>query len=338
MTLPSTCADRPPDNRLALFSPRQYFEVRAGRVIGRFRVSHEIGRGGHGIVYQASDPWLDRHVALKTIVQPQPLEDATTAHREARLLSRVANPHVVALYDFFHEEEADVLVMELVTGPTLDTISRPATLRPSHAASLGAQLAKGLHALHAAGVVHGDIKPANLRLSANGVLKILDLGVARSTTGRSSREEELSGPQMIAGTIPYMSPEQLQGRDPDERSDIWSAGAVIFELATGQRAVDTLTPSSQYRFIREGLFPRPCERRPDIPPVLAAVITRAMTPAPSRRFQSARELLEALEEPSASRRIRARSIGAESACRAAAEYRCRGREIQKAAAPASATE
>jgi serine/threonine protein kinase len=268
--------------------------VPAGRVIGRFLAGPEIGRGGHGIVYEGSDLWLERPVALKTIVPREAGGEVTTARREARLLARVADPHVVGLFDFISLPEADVLVMELVTGPSLHVLAPGSALLSGRVEALGAQLADGLRALHDAGVVHGDIKPANLRLSARGVLKILDLGVAHSTNGGALSGEAPTGSRMIAGTIPYMSPEQLQGCEPDVRSDIWSAGAVLFELATGQRAVDTMTPASQLRFIREGLFPSPREIRPNISGPLADVIVRAMAPDPLQRFQSARELLRAL--------------------------------------------
>ena len=144
---------------------------------------------------------------------------------------------------------------------------------------LGFQLATGLHGMHSAGIVHGDIKPANLRLAADGKLKILDLGVARSVES-SGATVTGDGPAVMNGTPAYMSPEQLRGAPADVRSDIWSAGAVLFELATGQRLNDAGASSSAAERIRAGIRRAP----------LAAVIARATEPDPRCRFQSALQL------------------------------------------------
>jgi serine/threonine protein kinase len=169
--------------------------------------------------------------------------------------------------------------MELVAGPTLHELSGRTALRPSDVLRLGAQLATGLHAMHSVGIVHGDIKPANLRLAADGKLKILDLGVARSieSAAAPAMHEE---PAVINGTLPYMSPEQLRGARADVRSDIWSVGAVLFELATGQRLNDARASATRLDRIRAGVLRES----------LAAVIARATDPDPCCRFQSASEL------------------------------------------------
>jgi serine/threonine protein kinase len=280
--------NRPRRTLIATIAPERstfdgsgYFELDRDVRIGRFIVDREIGRGGHGVVYRASDTMLKRDVALKTIVASPYLP--RTAAIEARILSRISNDHVVTLFDLLQERHGDVLVMELVAGPTLHELSRRTALRPTDVLRLGTQLAGGLHAMHSAGIVHGDIKPANLRLAADGKLKILDLGVARSiesSDATAMREE----PAVIHGTVAYMSPEQLRGSCGDVRSDIWSAGAVLFELATGQRFIDTPTSSSPVDRIRAGILRES----------LAAVIAQATDPDPCCRFQSAFELRVAI--------------------------------------------
>jgi serine/threonine protein kinase len=200
---------------------------------------------------------------------------------------------VVTLFDVLQERDGDVLVMELVAGPTLHELSRGTALAPADVLRLGTQLAIGLHAMHSAGIVHGDIKPANLRLAADGKLKILDLGIAcsiESSEATAMREE----PAVIHGTVAYMSPEQLRGARGDVRSDIWSAGAVLFELATRQRFIDTRPSSSPVDRIRARILREP----------LAAVIARATDPDPCRRFQSAFELCLAIHRTEASQGVR----------------------------------
>ena len=271
------------------FDGSGYFELDRDIRIGRFIVDREIGRGGHGVVYRASDTVLKRDVALKTIVASR--DKPRAAAIEARILSRISNAHVVTLFDLLQERHGDVLVMELVAGPTLLELSRRRALRLADVVRLGTQLATGLHAMHSAGIVHGDIKPANLRLAADGRLKILDLGVARSieSPGATAMREE---PVVIHGTLPYMSPEQLRGARGDVRSDIWSVGAVLFEMATGQRLFDTRASSSPVDRISAGI------RRES----LAAVVARATDPDPCCRFQSAFELRRAIRGTEGSQR------------------------------------
>ena len=273
---------------------RRHCELEIGSALGRFRVLQEIGRGGHGVVYRAVDTGLGRDVALKTVVRPAG-ERSLAVGAEAALLCRVHDQHVVAIFDLIPHGDADVLVLELVHGASLDTLARTEKLTPREASALGVQLAEGLDALHRAGIVHGDIKPANLRLSASGVLKILDLGVARFMPDTISRQPVPASAQVVVvGTVPYMSPEQLRGAAGDVRSDIWSAGTVLFELATGRRAFGNLTTTSRLTRILNGIVPLPHEIKPGIPASLERVILKALNADPDRRFQSARELIRGL--------------------------------------------
>ena len=272
--------------------PRTLIELVEGSSIGRFRIGTEIGRGGYAAVYRAFDPWLERNVAVKVTMRTKPTSRRKVVWSEARALACVNHPHVVTLFDMVQERDREVLVMELVDGASLSELSRHSPLDSSTVAALGVQLADGLEAIHAAGLVHGDIKPANVRLTTDGVLKILDLGVAVVAGGATA---DARAPRSLAGTVSYMSPERLQGTGGDARGDIWSAGAVLFELATGRRAVDTLTSSTLVRFVCQGIFPERWNLASRMATPLADVIERAMAPNPDARFQSARELGEALE-------------------------------------------
>jgi serine/threonine protein kinase len=274
---------------------RRHCELKIGSVLGRYQVLQEIGRGGHGVVYRAVDTHLWRDVALKTVVQPDTDQPrGREAVTEAQLLSRVDDPHIVGIFDVIPHGDATVLVLELVDGPSLDVLVRTDKLSVREVSALGIQLAGGLETLHRADIVHGDIKPANLRLTTGGVLKILDFGVARFVSGDASENRTSAATQVIVGTVPYMSPEQLRGSAADVRSDIWSAGTVLFELATGRRAFAKLTTTTRLSRILNGIVPRPHEIRPDIPLPLELVILKALSPDPDRRFQSAGELIGAL--------------------------------------------
>ena len=177
--------------------PRTLIELVEGSSIGRFRIGTEIGRGGYAAVYRAFDPWLERHVAVKVTMRTKPTSRRKVVWSEARALACVNHPHVVTLFDMVQERDREVLVMELVDGASLSELSRHSPLDSSTVAALGVQLADGLEAIHAAGLVHGDIKPANLRLTSDGVLKILDLGVA-VVAGNATADSK--APRSLAGS------------------------------------------------------------------------------------------------------------------------------------------
>lgn len=267
--------------------PPPHVELEPGTRLGRYRVGEEVGRGSYAVVYQGRDTWLERDVALKAM--PESLHRSTL--EEARLLCRVQHRHVVTIHDVVRDGLVDALVLELVGGASLGVRVRQGPLPPGEVVEIGAQLAAGLDALHSAGVLHRDIKPANLRLTADGVLKILDLGVGCCLTA-GARTACATAP--VAGTIPYMSPERLQGSCGDARSDLWSAGAVLFELATGRRVVDGLSGSAQDRFVRDGHFPDPWRLASTLPHPLGTVVARSLAPDPRERYQSAQDLLDDL--------------------------------------------
>ena len=211
-----------------------------GQRFGRYRIEEEIGAGGMGVVYRAYDEKLERDLAIK-VLTPGTLCDEVARKRfrnEARVLSRLNHPCIQTIHDFDNFDGQDYLVSELVPGVSLDTRLRSGALPEKDVVHLGFQLAQGLEAAHAAGVLHRDLKPANLRRTFDGRLKILDFGLAtlsrEALLTLSITQTMATAPIGIAGTLPYMSPEQLLEEELDQRSDIYAAGVVLFELATGR--------------------------------------------------------------------------------------------------------
>ena len=222
--------------------PVEWAGATTTQTIGRFRVEEKLGAGGMGVVYRARDERLDRDVALKV------LPSGTLADKEARkcfrrealALSQLKHPNIATVYDFDTDQGVDFLVMEYIPGVTLDEKVAAGPLGEQEISLLGTQLAQGLAAAHEVGVVHRDLKPGNLRVTPDGRVKILDFGLAELLRpGELDREVRVTATlgqaQGAMGTLPYMSPEQLQEDNVDSRSDIYAAGAVLYEMATGQR-------------------------------------------------------------------------------------------------------
>jgi serine/threonine protein kinase len=220
-----------------LFASGVSFE--AGTMFGAYRIEQLIGRGGMGEVYRARDTRLDRLVALKILhehLTGNP-ERQTRFEREARLLSRLNHPHICTLYDVGEHEGSTYLVLELLNGETLAERlerSQPDALPLKDALAIAVDVAEALEAAHQRGVVHRDVKPSNIMLTPAGA-KLLDFGISKAVLeGTGWQTSTVEG--RILGTVPYMAPEQLEGRDADMRSDIFSSGAVLYEMVTGRRA------------------------------------------------------------------------------------------------------
>jgi serine/threonine protein kinase len=270
-----------------------------GTTVSRYSIGDLIGAGGMGQVYRARDERLHRNVAVKVLSRRD--EPCGRGERElvteARALSRLSHPHVAAIYDFLTESGRDFIVMEFVPGSTLKEILASCSLPFAEVVRLGRQMAQALAAAHAAQVVHRDIKPANLKVTENGELKILDFGLAQLMPCIGVKEISTHSPAEFgpAGTIPYMSPEQLRGEVADERSDIFSAGAVLYEMATGRPA---FPQAKMVQLIDAVLHQDP------VPPSTISLhihatfdrlVNKAMQKRPAKRYQSARELDAALE-------------------------------------------
>jgi serine/threonine protein kinase len=270
-----------------------------GSALGNYRLEGPLGTGGMGVVFLASDTRQGRRVAVKVL--PADRLDERSRQRlrdEATTLSRLNHPNIAAVIDFGSQADIDFVVMEYVPGTTLDVMLQSGPLESATVARLGAQLARGLCAAHASGIVHRDIKPANLRVTPDGILKILDFGVAmftlpgpeaKTTAGFFDRTPAL------AGTLQYMAPERLRGTPADPGADIFSAGAVLFEMACGRPAFSDAQPLRVIQSILSASRMRPSSLNPLIDSALESVILRALDPDPGWRFARAKDLAEALE-------------------------------------------
>jgi eukaryotic-like serine/threonine-protein kinase len=286
----------------------------AGTTVSRYAIVDLIGVGGMGQVYRARDERLQRNVAIKVRGRQadSQVDREPELVTEARALSRLSHPHIAAIYDFLTEAEREFIVMEFVPGATLKEILTAGPLPLAEVLRLGRQMMQGLAAAHAAQLVHRDIKPANLKITTSGELKILDFGLAQpipldASPDTSTRPQTEFGP---AGTMPYMAPEQLCGRRADERSDIFSAGAVLYEMATGQPAFPQRTFGELVDAILHQHPKAPSELNDRVPVAFDRLVGRAMQKRPGRRYQTAIELDDALDTLSADHgRAPASSIG-----------------------------
>ncbi len=281
-----------------------------GTMLSHYRLVEKIGEGGMGVVYRARDETLDRDVALK-VLPPGALADAATRRRfrkEALSLSRLNHPNIETVHAFDAHGGVDYLVMEFIPGVTLDEKLAAGPLPENEVAHLGTQLADGLAAAHAQGVVHHDLKPGNLRLTTDGRLKILDFGLAKwlQPAVDLKTTDKLSDTGSGAGTLPYMAPEQLKKDEVDPRSDIYAAGAVLYEMATGRRPFPQTSPPRLIEAILNQTPPNPGALNPLISPALESIVVKAMDKTPERRYQTARELQVDLERLGASVTTQAR--------------------------------
>jgi TolB-like protein len=272
----------------------------SGSRLGPYEIVAPIGAGGMGEVYRARDPRLGRDVAVK-VLSKEAAADPDRLRRfeqEARAVAALSHPNVLAIFDV-GIGESPFLVTELLDGETLRSLLARGPLTAPRTIELGLQLAAGLAAAHARGIVHRDLKPDNIFITTDGTLKVLDFGLAKSR-GRDrvpspltvTHAETMQG--AVLGTLGYMAPEQVRGRDADARSDVFACGAILFEMTTGQRAFLGDTPADTISAMLNQA-PSALVFLPATPPALAATIRRAVEKEPGRRFQSARELGLALE-------------------------------------------
>lgn len=265
-----------------------------GQTLSHYRILDRIGAGGMGVVYRARDEHLKRDVALKILPTGTLAEDASRQQfrREAQALSKLNHPNIATIFDFDTQAGTDFLVMEFVAGETLSDRIQAGALPDKEIARLGEQMAEGLAAAHKEGLLHRDIKPANLRVTPEGRLKILDFGLAklRSTPGGTTMTESLHDVGLVAGTLPYMAPEQLQGQRLDERVDLHAAGAVLYEMACGRRAFPQETPTALAGAILAQAPASPREVNAKLSADLERIILKCLEKNPDDRYQSAREL------------------------------------------------
>ena len=275
-----------------------------GQAISHYRVIEKIGAGGMGEVYRARDEHLDRDVAIK-VLPPGTLGDESARRhfrKEALVLSRLNHPNIATIHDFDTQQGVDFLVMEYIPGITLGDKLANRPLPEKEIINLGTQLVEGLSAAHEHGVVHRDLKPGNLRLTDDGRMKILDFGLAklRLPLTPSAATESMSETQGVAGTLPYMAPEQILGGDIDARTDIHAAGAVLYEMATGQQPFAQVERSQLIGAILHRPPMLPTALNPRISPELERIIGKCLEKEPENRYQSAKELAIDLRRMAAS--------------------------------------
>ncbi|MGH9502817.1 MAG: protein kinase domain-containing protein [Terriglobales bacterium] len=270
-----------------------------GQILGHYRIIEQIGAGGMGVVYRAHDEQLERDVAVKVLPNGALADKAARKRfrKEALALAKLNHHNIETVYEFSRQDGVDFLTMELIPGVSLDAKLTSGALPEQEVLRLGAQMAAGLEAAHRQGIVHRDLKPGNLRLNSDHQLKILDFGLAQlvQPEGGTPLAATLTESQQVTGTLPYMAPEQLRGSVADARTDIWAAGAVLYEMATAHRPFEEKVPTALAGDIIHKAPPPPRRLRSELSPNLEAVILKCLEKEPTQRYQTARELQADLE-------------------------------------------
>ncbi len=286
----------------------------SGARLGPYVIQSQLGAGGMGVVYRARDERLNRDVALKVLPSGflASEEARERFHREARALSQLNHPHICTIYDVGEGGEK-YIAMEYVEGRPLNAIVREGPLPPETVAYYGAQIADALEHAHERGLLHRDLKASNIMITPAGQVKVLDFGLAKRMAGSegATPESVMTETGMIVGTVAYMAPELLRGRAADVRSDIWSLGAVLYEMASGTRPFGGTTAFSLTSAI---LTESPAALPDKVPPSLRSVISRCLSKESGQRYPHAGEVRALLESgqpqrsPARTRGIRRREV------------------------------
>ena len=269
------------------------------KTLGRYTIERTIGSGAMGVVYEGVDPTLGRRVAIKTILKTQLDEDTAKEYskrflREAKAVARLNHPNIVQVYDFGEAGEVAYLVMEFIKGKELKSFFEAnERFELKEVVRIMGELCEALEFAHNAGIIHRDIKPANVMLDAHAHTKLTDFGVARVQDADKTMERTQAG--TLVGTPAYMSPEQITGVNIDKRSDVFSAGIILYQFLTGEKP---FTGSGAWTIAKKILHeepPLPSSLNNAVTPLFDAVVNKALAKRPDQRFQSARELGAALK-------------------------------------------
>jgi serine/threonine-protein kinase len=263
-----------------------------GNVVGSYKITEKIGEGGMGAVFKGIDLMLEREVAIKMLrpelaSQPQVVERFRS---EAVTLAKLNHPNIATLFSFLRQGEDFFMVMEFVRGETLDSLIRRAGAMPcDRAIALFCQALEGIDHAHRMGIIHRDVKPANMMLTATGALKVMDFGIARVLgTSRMTKQGN------IVGTIEYMSPEQVRGQETDARSDIYSLGILLYEMLTGRVPFSSDSEFDLMKMQIDDAPPPPRVFSGQIPQAVEQAIMRSLAKRPEARFQGAADFRNAL--------------------------------------------
>ena len=264
------------------------------RKIGKYELREKRGEGGFGILYKAFDTVIEREIAFKLLHQQFAVDEKFSAwfHREAKAMAKLNHPNIVTIYNFEIVDDNHFIVMEFIDGKNVDEIlTSDGAMDILDVAMIGRQLLSALGYAHTCGIIHRDIKPSNIMVTDSGLVKITDFGIAKILGG-----SKLTQTGTAAGSLPYMSPEQIRGKKIDFRSDLYSLGVTMYQMLTGAVPFEEDSDFMLMQAHLEKTPPKPSEKRTDIPPDVEAVLMKSLEKDPEARYASANEMSMALAE------------------------------------------